>query len=1230
MSKTKKSMTEVPKEYPSVKTIILRENHPDAKKEPTGVRLGVWSYDLEAPITLKDGDQVLLKSSFVDTNPAAEGLITVSDDEVAALSLTTGLYWQDSGCGQDIQRFAKSFDGGGGEDPVYENGLGFVPNGPLPRMSQVLQSEGKGTTPNARNYICQNTTDDFGNTILYLNTPTALQDGGGSVRSIVIPTATKPYYVTEKNVRTVAVGGTPPAGGMDLRVDIVAGTPASPGVPAVPGNITQITINEEFSRGYGYPIGTSTVTIEQEGVTAANLEVANVSTTASAGETDASMAVEFIPNEAYNPGSAAHEWNDYTLGNAVDTLIPVSPPNPATAGYPTVWENPGVTYISGIPVNELNRVSNICQLKVQTDPTDNSIMYIYSHDFSQGDGAGNGPFPATGTPDPDTQSIAKMVHSVQDDGQPIFSIIRNNNWDLDATLYGGAANVPANHIEQGWIFASTVATNPITFNGGKQPSFYRICLGMWLWVWDPGGSDGKGETFPAFETGTTNPNNYEINLSYYAPGVSQPDGSFGKSKVETITKRWTAPAAKKTPELNNYFDPQFSIFCDTSRAGVPPYATPNSQGFLAPDSQFPDVFALNPKGRHKDQQYPREGLSGGTCIPCWFGDMPDTSSSDSRTRARSTWEPFIYDSNPFITQGSNKGDDSYNFQPFRVTTTTPWRSGKNEMADYPFSGIVQQDARGPIRAGPVGKPPVEGVRPGIWTSGSESKTTIVTPPPPFQLLHECVLSKPYIPGATRHMFARTYTTVINEIPSGNVGGVDLTLKGGTFTYAGWARRLTDILNQVPPRRSAASGVGFNGLSNNPDNPKQPNNVPTYTTTRFLTDTIELGYQGMQFPSNRVGQGWQNSPNVKTVNPDGSYTASQTSKSEQPYWLAETGQDCFKWKDGVPQPNLESVDAATVDPAQGSQELIVYGQNGPKYAGAESFSIIFNEVAQAFEIVQMHSNMYSPSSGAIIIKQNRTAADFRSPYGTTMGDLNISDQTGGIFITDWQPSTIWNDKMNMNPNTLVHVGGSFNSGPNNFGRVESSFSDELKYPNMTSVSGHKVDLIPGLNITGNYLASTGLIDKRVNIPTDSTGTPKATDFIGGNYDSPEEQFNLQVETDTPVTILGQTITPSDIKDPFFMIEVSGINRNEIFGLNENNSLVSQVVGRYYSVGSYTEGNSDGSITYTHRGEDMLLSELGIRILDSSGNELDDDVLDGKSAVIIEINSMDVSLIDQSPP
>lgn len=1221
MSKTKKSVQEeVPKEYPSVKTIILREDHPNSKEEPKGVRLGVWSYNLESPLTLKDGDEVVIKSSFVDTNPAAQGLINVSDDEVAAMSLTTGLYWQDSGCGQQVQRFAQAeFDEN--NDPVFDPGFGFVPGGPLPRMSQVLQSETTGSTPNARNYICQNTTDDFGNTILYLNTPTVIQSGAGVVRTIGPPGIppyifTKTGYTTAKNLRTTVLGGGAPGSGMDLRVDIIADAT---------GVISDIAINTEFSSGYNYA-AVGNVNIIQDGVT--DFETALITTTGT--ETDIPMALEFVPNSAYNPGSETHQWNDYTMQNAVDSLIPGNPvPAPAIPGYPTVWQNPGVIRPGGVPVNELNKVSNICQLKVQTDVTDTSVMYIYSYTFSVGDGV-NGPFLATGTPDPETQSIARIVHSVDDDGQPIFSFIRNNNWDLDVTLFGGAANIPPDHIEQGWIFASAVSTNPITFNGGKQPSFFRICLGIWLWVWNPGGQDGKGETFPAIRPGGgTTPNNYAINLSYYKPGVPLPDGSFAKSTVETINKLWSLPPKAKNPEINNFYEPQFPNFADTNRAGIPPYFTPPSQGFPAPDKQFPNVNDFQPSGRRTNPSYPRTATTG-TCVPVFFGNMPDTSSTDSRTAVTPTWKPFIYDSNPFVTSGSKEGDDSQFFKPFRVTSTNIWTGGKNEMKDYPFAGIVCQDFRGPIAPNGTA-PPVSFPIPKIWTTGGEAKDTIIpaSRTPKMELTHECVLSKPFIPSGERHMFARTYKTVLKDIPSGNVGGVDLTLKGGTFTYAGWARRLTDILNQVPPRRSAAAGVGFNGLSNNPTNEKHPNNVPTYTTSRFMTDTIELGYQGLIFPSNRVGQGWQNNPNVKIVNDDGTYKPApeQTSKSEQPYWLSETGQDCFRWKEGVPEAT-GGVAAATVDPGEFVQQsLTVYGQNGPKYAGAESVSIIFNEVSQAFEIVQMHSNMYSPTSGAVIIRQNRTAADTLEAYGKTLGDLNISDKTGGIFITDWQPASIWHDKMNMNPNSLVHVGGNFSSGPNDFAQAGSSFNNEIDYPNMSKVSGHQVDLIPGLNITGNFISTSGIVDKRVNIISDAA-VNRAANFIGGNYQSPEQDFNLEVETDTPITILGGTITPNDIKDPFFMVELSGVNRNEIYGLQTENTLISQIVGRYYSVGSYTEGSSDGSISYTHRGEDMLLSELGIRILDSAGNELDDDVLSGSSAIIIEINSTDVTLVE--PP
>lgn len=1254
MSKTEKP-TLVPKAYPNVKTIVMREDHPKSKREPAGTRLGVWSYDLESPLTLKDGDQVLIKSSFVDTAPGDAGLITVSDDEVAALSITSGLYWQDSGCGQPIEAFATGFNGPSADppasgteqsgNPTYPVELGYTEGGPLPRMSQVLQSEGVVTTPNARNYICQNTTDDFGNTILYLNTPSALQ-GGGAVLTLGPPTGgwTVPHYVTGTNLRTTDASGT----GYDLRVDIVAGTTELPGV------IQSVTVNKEFSSGYGYTLPTDVNIIQAGAVAAGQVDQALVATVTPSPVGAVDMALEFVPNDKYDPTKADHEYNDYTLANAVDTLVTT-----AVLGYPTKWQNPGITAITPTPlpplpafVNELNRVANICQLKVQTDTSDNSRMFIYSYSFSQGledDGTTPVPYPHDWKtpPDPTVQSIATMIHSFNSDtGRPTFTFARNPNWDRDATLYN-AGGIPAGHDSQGWYFAQSaagIAEGGINFNAGAQAAFYRICLGMWLWIWDPGltKKGNANQTFPSESSSGTN--NYAINLTYYQPGVSIPGGGFAQSTPTTVRKLWNR-AAVGDDNIGQFFNPQFSKYVNTVRSDAPTDVqrqTPDSDGFPAPESQFPTPPLNN--GSRKMNAYPQSG-SLGTCVPCWFGNMADTSSDDARVRDRSTWEPFIYDSTPWVTHDSVSEHDSYNFKPFRVSSDTLWKGGRNEMADYPFAGIVCQDVRGPIIANPTpGQPlpflgPTQGATiPGVWTGGHEAKQTTVHPAPKFELTHECVLSKPFVPGSKRYMSARTYTTVLKDIPSGNVGGVDLTMKGGTFTYAGWARRLTDILNQVPPRRSTAAGIGFNGLSNNPGNPAQLPNVPTYTTTRLLTDTVELGYQGLQFPSNRQGQPWGVTtgeppvtvPNVRTLEPDGfTPTAVQDSTSEQPYWMAESGGAIFRWKEGVADPNGDSIGAATVDPSElgpGRQPPQVYGRNGPKYAGAESVSIVYNEAASAFEIVQMHSNLYSATSGAIITRQFQSGLA-NQPYHEKMGELSISDQDGGIFLTDWQPASIWHDKMNMDPNTLVHTGGAYTTD-NDF-TAQGSFTDPLQYPNLESVAGQKVNLIPGLNITGNFISSTALIDKRVNVPS-TPGARRATDFLGGNFQSPDINFNLEVETDTPVTILGRTIIPSDITDPFFLVELSGLNRNEVYGLQQDNKLISQVVGRYFAVGSYTQGNADGSITYTHRGEPMLISELGIRILDSNGNEIEGDVLNGSSAVIIEIASQDISLVEETAP
>ena len=330
MSKVKSPIS---KAYPSIKTIVLREQDVKTQSQIPGEIPGVWSRNLDEEVLLKDGDEIMIKSSFVDTSPTNEGFITITDDEIDQLSLTTGLYWQDSGEGVDIQRFASSIDAG---KPTYDPGLQQVDNGPLPRQSQVLQSEGTITTPNGRNYICQNTLDQFKNTILYLNTASADQDGGGAVATLTsgtgVPATRGSLYTTEKNLPVANLGA-----GEDLRVDIVA-TPIIPGIPPAldtGGLIESITINTAISSGRDYSVG-SQIRPSQPNSSGGGLNQ-SAETFVSTLRSDVPMAVEFVPNPHYNPTSATHEYYDYTMKDAADnsTAFVQAPNTPPQGGFTT-------------------------------------------------------------------------------------------------------------------------------------------------------------------------------------------------------------------------------------------------------------------------------------------------------------------------------------------------------------------------------------------------------------------------------------------------------------------------------------------------------------------------------------------------------------------------------------------------------------------------------------------------------------------------------------------------------------------------------------------------------------------------------------------------------------------------------------------------------------------------------------------------------------------------------
>ena len=88
------------------------------------------------------------------------------------------------------------------------------------------------------------------------------------------------------------------------------------------------------------------------------------------------------------------------------------------------------------------------------------------------------------------------------------------------------------------------------------------------------------------------------------------------------------------------------------------------------------------------------------------------------------------------------------------------------------------------------------------------------------------------------------------------------------------------------------------------------------------------------------------------------------------------------------------------------------------------------------------------------------------------------------------------------------------------------------------------------------------------------------------------------------------------DPYYSIEISGINNQSIFGQNQKNNLVQAIVGKYYNNGTFTSSEGDGFM-YVHKGEPMSIKNLRVRILTSQGQPQEG--LGAQSAVVLTLST-----------
>jgi len=399
----------------------------------------------------------------------------------------------------------------------------------------------------------------------------------------------------------------------------------------------------------------------------------------------------------------------------------------------------------------------------------------------------------------------------------------------------------------------------------------------------------------------------------------------------------------------------------------------------------------------------------------------------------------------------------------------------------------------------------------------------------------------------------------------------ISIPAVTYTYEALAQELTDQFNKIP--RIVPQ------LNNNPF-PDPPQTVPTalnpvgFSGSRILSSTFELG---MQQTNNATV-----ADRVPTFPSEFTWSAGNPTAFplKQPVWVDESGEFACQFN-----------------------ELSVQGEQNPRWIGAEALSFIYDQSSDTFQVAQAHSNMYSRLDGGIIARQ----------FKVNDGDLVTADKAGGIFLTSLEPASLFFDKMKLQPHKILVsqlTGGPFMRNLKT-GTLGASATDFDQNVNLDNALTHTVTLVKGDNITGNFVGLSSKIDKRVN-----TGTG-ASLIVGGNYGAVRTEFDLDVGVDAPITIKGLAINNQIQPDPFFQVEISGMNRQDVVGAATKNNLIQTIVGKYFSNGGFTTGSVEDGWKYTHVGEPLMLRSLNVRILDSTGNVSTG--LGPNSAIILEIDT-----------
>lgn len=234
-------------------------------------------------------------------------------------------------------------------------------------------------------------------------------------------------------------------------------------------------------------------------------------------------------------------------------------------------------------------------------------------------------------------------------------------------------------------------------------------------------------------------------------------------------------------------------------------------------------------------------------------------------------------------------------------------------------------------------------------------------------------------------------------------------------------------------------------------------------------------------------------------------------------------------------------------------------------GATQIALEYNYNNNAlFQFTYAHTPYYNASSQETV-----------TIYGAGRANaFNSITTQSGIFFTQLDPPSFWEDLLGFNLDSILV----------NFNNETKSFNQPL---------------VAGQNITTNFLGNDSLIDKT------TFATTPMTELDRKEYQNESQQTE-------PIKALKQIGVKSS---NFYLIELGGLDTINLENDNQYFRTICAIASKEYSNLGVVSIYATGVPFYTNNGEDFIINNLRVRILDSITKQ-PTTTLGAKNSVFIE--------------